>query len=59
MVQLPVIKWIIENYGVEYVDMITTPGMDEILSDETCNIDDIQKKIKVSNEGHSLHLYLL
>ncbi len=42
-----------ENYGAEYVDMITTPGMDGILSDETCNIEDIQKKIKVSNEGHS------
>jgi hypothetical protein len=52
-VQLPVIKWIMENYGVEYVDMITTPGMDGILSDENINIEDIQKKVKVSKEGHS------
>ncbi len=42
-----------ENYGVEYVDMITAPGMDGILSDENSNIEDIQKKLKVSNEGHS------
>ena len=46
-VQLPVIKWIMENYGVEYVDMITTPGMDGILSDETSNIDDILEKNKI------------
>jgi hypothetical protein len=52
-VQLPVIKWIMENYGVEYVDMITAPGMDRILSNENNNLEDIQEKVKLSNEGHS------
>ncbi|MDD3985496.1 MAG: hypothetical protein PHY59_06375 [Methanobacterium sp.] len=51
-VQLPVIQWIMENYDVEYVDMITTPGMDGILSDNNSNIDDIQKKIKLSITVH-------
>lgn len=51
-VQLPVIQWIMENYGIEYVDMITAPGMDGILSDNNNNIDDIQKKIKLSITGH-------
>ncbi len=39
--------------------MITTPGMDGILSDGNINIDDIQKKVKVSYEGHSTSYILL
>lgn len=32
--QLPVIQWITLNYQVDYVDMVTEPGMDGILADE-------------------------
>jgi hypothetical protein len=52
-VQLPVINWIITNYEVKYVDMITAPGMDGILADKNNNIDDILEKISVSKEVHS------
>jgi len=34
-VQLPVIEWIKQNYGVDHVDMITEPGMDGFLADGT------------------------
>jgi len=30
--QIPVIEWIIFNHSVQYVDMITEPGVDNILS---------------------------
>ncbi|MEN6292607.1 MAG: carbonic anhydrase [Methanobacterium sp.] len=32
-VQLPVINWIMKNYNVKYVDMITKAGMDGFLAD--------------------------
>ena len=56
-VQLPVINWVMTNYGVKYVDMITTPGMDGILADKNYNIEDILEKIRISrnvqfNETH-------
>lgn len=31
-VQLPVIKWLKENYYLDFVDMITEPGPDKVLS---------------------------
>lgn len=47
-VQLPVIHWIKENYGVEYIDMITEAGMDRVLANENSEITDILKKIGLS-----------
>jgi carbonic anhydrase len=52
-VQLPVIHWIMANYEVKYIDMITTPGMDGILADRNSNIEDILEKVNVSREVHS------
>lgn len=52
-VQLPVINWILENYDVTYVDMITAPGVDGILADKNNNVDDIFEKLTFSNDGHS------
>lgn len=30
--QIPVIRWLKENFHVDYVDLITEPGMDKVLS---------------------------
>jgi hypothetical protein len=35
-VQLPVIEWMKRNYALDYIDMITEPGSDKIMS----NIED-------------------
>ena len=51
-VQLPVIHWIKDNYDVDYVDMITEPGMNGILADERYPIENILKKIDVSVKKH-------
>ena len=51
-VQLPVINWILKNYDVKYVDMITAPGMDKVLTD-MANVDDILEKIAISKNVHS------
>lgn len=31
-VQIPVINWMKENFDLDYVDLITEPGMDKVLS---------------------------
>ena len=51
-VQLPAINWIMKNYNVKYVDMITEAGMDGFLSDENSDINNILKKIEISILGH-------
>ena len=52
-VQIPVINWIITNYDVEYVDMITAPGIDGLMADRGNNIKDILEKISISKKVHS------
>jgi len=52
--QLPVIHWVKENCGVDYVDMITEAGMDGILADEHYkDVDSLLKKIDISLEKHN------
>lgn len=51
-VQLPVINWIITNYDVKYVDMITAPGIDGLMADMGTNIKDILEKISISKNVH-------
>ena len=51
-VQIPVIQWIKENYNVEYVDMITEPGIDGVLTSEGINIEGILQKINISIDKH-------
>jgi len=60
-VQLPVINWIMNNYDVDYVDMITEAGMDGILSNKKhSNIDGLLKKIDISlNKHHSSAIFIV
>jgi len=51
-VHLPVIQWIKENYEVEYVDLITEPGIDGILADFNSDINDIINKLEISVDKH-------
>ncbi len=55
-VQLPVINWILNNYDVKYVDMITAPGVNGVLADKNSNVADIFEKLTFSHEGHSTEL---
>lgn len=51
-VQLPVINWIITNHGVKYVDMITVPGIDGLIA-ENSNIKEILERMEISKDVHS------
>ena len=46
-VQLPVLNWIHEQYGIDCVDIITEAGMDGVLALQD-NIDEIIRSIKIS-----------
>lgn len=46
-VQLPVLHWIREQYQIDFVDVITAPGIDGVLSSQD-NIEEIIKSINIS-----------
>jgi len=43
-----------ENYGVDYVDMVTEPGPNKILADnlDSAVIENIKKRVEISVEHH-------
>jgi hypothetical protein len=51
-IQLPVLKWIIENYGIDFVDMLTEPGMDGFLTQENADLSEIFRKIQITIDIH-------
>lgn len=57
-VQLPVLQWIREQYPIDCVDLITAPGIDEVIATQT-NIDDIMRFISISvNLNKAAHIFL-
>jgi len=51
-IQLPVIQWIKKHYEVDFVDMITEPGMDGVLGELNSDIKDIITKLEISVDKH-------
>lgn len=61
-VQLPVINYLKKKYGTEYVDMVTEPGPNKILSDgaEQKLIESIFHRIDISVNKHgSTHIAVI
>ena len=52
--QQPVTEYMIEKYGVDHVDMITEPGPNKILAEntETGIIGSMKKRVEISVEKH-------
>src|SRR5260221_1908910 len=52
--QNPVKNYLQENYGVDYVDMVTEPGPNKILADNSDNliIENIKKRVAISVNHH-------
>ncbi|HEY4711144.1 MAG TPA: carbonic anhydrase [Dehalococcoidia bacterium] len=57
-VQVPVIEYIKRNYRIDYVDMITEPGPNKILAENTdkTTIESIKGRVKISVERHNSKL---
>jgi len=55
--QLPAIRWIKENYSLDYVDNITEPGPDKLVSEE--KIEQLKPKIDISIKLHGSNLVVV
>jgi carbonic anhydrase len=56
-VQLPMLNWIKEKYLVDYIDTITAPRIDKVISDD--NIESIKKSVMISISNHkSSHIVI-
>jgi hypothetical protein len=54
-IQLPVIHYLQEHFGTEYVDVVTEPGPNGILasgSDQQA-VESIEKRVRISVEKHA------
>ncbi|MDH3340289.1 MAG: hypothetical protein OEL84_03265 [Nitrosopumilus sp.] len=57
-IQLPLAKWIKENYSVDYVDAITEPGIDKKIA-ENSKLESIKTKIGISINAHKSGLIVV
>lgn len=52
--QIPVINWMKENFNVDYVDLITEPGMDKVLSQGNwIESERLKEKVIISMTAHN------
>ena len=60
-VQNPVIDYIRDNFGVDYVDMVTEPGPNKILSDgKNINVlESLKKNVSISVEKHGSQIIIV
>ncbi len=54
-IQLPLAKWIKENYSVDYVDAITEPGVDKNVTRDSIPVS-IKTKATISIRAHKSEL---
>ena len=57
-IQLPLSKWIKENYSVDYVDTITEPGDDKTIANNSI-LESIKTKISISVNAHKSELVVI
>ncbi len=61
-IQLPVLNWIIENYDIDYPDVITEAGPIKIIAEneEAEVIEAIKKRMDISiHKHHSKHIFVV
>ena len=59
-VQLPSSSWIKKNYSLDYVDAITEPGPDKLVSEEKIEkIEQLKSKINISIKVHGSNLVVI
>ncbi len=57
-IQIPLNKWIRENYSVDHVDTITEPGVEKIVSGNN-NLESIKTKVGISINAHKSGLIVI
>ena len=55
--QIPAIKWLQENFDVDYVDSITEPGIDKVLSKgQSFENERLREKVIISVTAHNSNI---
>ena len=57
-IQIPLAKWIKENYSVDFVDVITEPGVDHKVA-ENLDLASIKSKISISINAHKSEMVVV
>ena len=58
--QIPVSKWIKENYSLDYIDTITEPGPDKVISEKNASkIEQLKTKVLISINAHGSKIVIL
>ena len=57
-IQIPLTNWIKENFSVDYVDIITEPGIDKLVADNT-DLESIKIKVGISINKHESELIVV
>ena len=51
--QFPVANWIKEKYSIDYIDTITEPGVDKVMSSEDAQkLEQVKSKVLISINKH-------
>ena len=59
-IQVPIMNWIKQNHFVDYVDTVTEPGSDKILSEKNINsLSQIKSKVLISVNAHRSKLIVV
>lgn len=59
-VQLPTHKWLMKKYGLDYIDTITEPGPDKLLSLGTeAQVESIKARVLISVNAHGSETILI
>jgi len=58
--QLPVINWMKSRYGLDYIDMITEPGPDKMLTQGSpAQVESIKSRVLISVNAHGSQTLLI
>jgi carbonic anhydrase len=59
--QKPVVEYVRKNFGIAYVDMITEPGPNRILSEgrDADAIESLKKRVAISVEKHNSEIVVV
>ena len=57
-IQIPLTNWIKKNFSVDYVDIITEPGIDKLVADNT-DLESIKIKVGISINKHESELIVV
>jgi hypothetical protein len=58
-VQEPVARWLKDRYGVDFVDTVTAPGCDKLVSDEGTRLEEVIEDVLVSVRAHGSRIVAL